>query len=133
MCAQAGALVGFAGYPVAAAMLVGISSAVWNSSFTARAVPDTPLFFGRREFSLRMMLILTLAIVFTAAGLTRYMESTRRFDGLGVPSQDASRDGFSRWQRHGQVQDTGASMSGVPAADLGEAYLGIVLWPEKRL
>ena len=83
LCAQAGAFTALAGYPYTAAFLVGTSSAVWTWSYTRdynRKLPNSS------QYSSRMLWILSLAVVFTAAGLIPYLQPTYGIRGFGIPN-----------------------------------------------
>lgn len=128
LCAQTGALADFIGYPIAAAILVGISSVIWTWSFTAEQPPDNRQARPVWNLPSRMFLVLALAIVFTATGLMRYIEKTQMFGSIGVPSGSHSQ-GFSSSKQKALTAHQNASEKSAVA--VGNAYPGIVLWPEK--
>jgi hypothetical protein len=130
LCAEAGALAGFAGYTFTAVTLVGISFAIWTWSFTAGECPRNRELRPFRKFPLRAVLALALAIIVTAASLTPYLRHMRRFGGVGVPVTGKLRRGFSQRERQGEVGREKASEGSV--SDFAEAHSGIVLWPKKQ-
>lgn len=145
VCAQTGALAGFADYPFTAAMLVGISSGVWSWSFFTDASQDNWQNSRWSQSKSRILLIVAMAIVFTAGGLTRYLRSTYRIGGLGVPSRHHSRHAATRvilrgqpggekasegGERRGQLYQK-ASESSFPDARDGNS--GVILWPKEQM
>jgi hypothetical protein len=129
LCVEAGVIAGVSGYPIIAAIMVGAGSAVltWLAveaharSRPSRVAADSPS---------RILVALALAIVLTAAGLTRYMTHTHHWGGLGNPSATNSRHGFSPIERHGQVgrEKTAEELS----SEFAEAHPGVLLWPKKQ-
>jgi hypothetical protein len=117
----------FVGHPFVAAVLVGISSAVWTLSFIAGRYPPTQELRKFGDSPLRVVLPLVLAIVLTAAGLTPYLRQIHRFGGIGGPVS-RSRRGFSPWKQQGEGRE---KPSGGSASEFAEAHAGIVLWPKK--
>lgn len=128
LCAQTGALAAFAGYSFTAAVLIAISSAVWTWSFTSNAPPDrqNP---SPSQSSSRALLIVALAIVFTAAGLIRYLPRRYGIRGFGIPSRYHSRQGFPQGDRRGEPSREKTSEGSVVPASQGDP--GIILWPKK--
>ena len=87
LCAQTGALAGLAGYPFAGAAMVGISSAIWTWSFMRYASLDNAQSSASSQSASRSVLLLVLAIAFTAGGLIQYLPNTYWAIGFGVPSR----------------------------------------------
>lgn len=129
LCVEAGVIAGVSGYPIIAAIMVGAGSAVltWLAveaharSRPSRVAADSPS---------RILVALALAIVLTAAGLTRYMTHTHHWGGMGNPSATNSRHGFSPIERHGQVgrEKTAEELS----SEFAEAHPGVLLWPRNK-
>jgi hypothetical protein len=144
LCAQTGALAGFAGYPFPAAMLVGMSSAVWSWSFFMDASQDNWQNSRSSQSRSRILLIVAMATVFTAGGLIRYLRNAYRIGGLGVESrQDSS---------HATTADRGGEPGGEEGSKgnqrrehsggnrefegqfppAREANSGVILWPPEQ-
>lgn len=145
LCAQTGALAGFAGSPFTAAILVGISSAVWTWSFTRDALPDRPESFGPSQSTSRTLLAVAIAIVFMVGGLIRYLPNTLRIGGFGIPSTHHSRHILTHMDQREKPGGEKASESGqwrgqpsgekafegsFPAAS--DANSGVILWPKEQ-
>lgn len=129
LCAQTGALAAFAGYPFTAALLLSVSSAVWTSSFTKDSPSDSrPYFFPSRSSS-RALLIVALAIVFTAAGLIRYLPHSHGIRGFGIPSRYHARQRFPQGDRRGEPAREKASEGSIVPASQGDP--GVILLPKK--
>jgi hypothetical protein len=155
MCAQTGVLAGFAGYTFASAAMVSISTAVWRWSFTQYAPPDQPS--TRSRSGSRILLIVTLAIVFTAGALLPYLRQTAMIAGFGVPSLNHTRHSLFSAGRHRQtsgdktsnrveqlrVEKAGGEQQRAQpsnskefedlAAAARDANSGIILWPKKQI
>ena len=129
LCAQTGALAAFAGYQFTAAILVGVSSAVWTLSFTKHAPSDGRPSPSPSQFSLRALLIVVLTVVFTAAGLIPYLQHTYGVRGYGVLSRYHSRHAFSHGDQRGPADRQKASDDSLAAPSEGNS--GIILWPKK--
>lgn len=129
LCAEAGAIAGFAGYPLSSILLVGIASAVWTWSLTKGAQPNAGQ-APSRQFSSRPLSMIALAIVITVAGLIRYLPHSFRIRGFGVPSRYHARQGSPQGERHGQP----GALRGFehPGEAPSESDPGIVLWPESQ-
>ena len=145
LCAQTGTLAGFAGYPFTAATLVGISSGVWSWSFFMDASQDNWQNSRWSQSRSRILLIVAMAIVFTAGGLTRYLRSTYRIGGSGVPSRHHSSHAATTADRRREPGGEKASEgderrghSGREKASEGpfptarEANSGVILWPTQQ-
>jgi len=128
LCAQTGAVAAFAVSPRSGALLVGISFVIWTWLFTGQV-------YARNQRTLadsppRILLTMTLAIVFTAIGLTRYLHGAGGSAGHSIPWASLVRRvslSSQRSEQTGHEQPTGESPS-----HFSEAYSGIVLWPEKQ-
>ena len=131
LCAEAGALAGFVGYPGVAAILVGTSSCVWTWSFTAGGRLRTQETRSAGNSVLRGVLPVGLAIIITVVGLTPYLRNMHNFGGVGVPSKGGSHHGFSSWKGQGEISRAKVSGTSLSQSDFSEAHSGIVLWPEK--
>jgi hypothetical protein len=128
LCAEAGAITGFAGYPFTSAFLVGIAFAVWTWSSTKGAQPG-----GAQPpptFSSRPLPIIALAIVITALGLVRYLPHSFRIRGFGVSSPYHARQGPPPDGEEGQVGRQKTFDRAGLAPD--ESDPGIILWPEAQ-
>jgi hypothetical protein len=145
LCAQTGALAGFAGYPLPAAALVGISSAVWTSSFTMDAVSDTPQSSGKSQPTSRMLLAVAMVIVSMVGGLIRYLPNTLWFGGFGHPSTHHSHHLVTHLGQRGEPgsekrsegearlrRSTGEKASEGLDETVSEANSGIILWPKEQ-
>ena len=145
LCAQTGAVVGFAGYPFTAALLVGISSATWTWSFAMDSAPENWQNSRSPQSTSRLLLVLAMASAFTTGGLIPYLRNTYRIGGAGVPSrhhsrqltthadrrgepggEKASKGGDRRGQSSGEKASEGSS----PAAK--DANSGIILWAKEQ-
>jgi hypothetical protein len=129
LCAQAGAIAAFAGYPLTSAVLVGVSSAVWTWSFTKDAPSDSQPFSSPSRSALRALLIAALTIAFTAGGLIKYLQHTYGIRGYGVPSRYHSRHAFSPGDQRGPADRQKPAKGSLAPA--GEGDSGIILWPKK--
>jgi hypothetical protein len=145
LCAQTGAVAGFAGYLFTAALLVGISSAAWTWSFSMNGSPDDWQNSRPSQSTSRILFVVAMAIVFTAGGLIPYLRSTRRIGGFGVPSRHHSRHVTTLANRGGdpggeKASDGGGQrqQSGVEKASEGsfpaarDANSGVILWPKEQ-
>jgi hypothetical protein len=144
LCAQTGALVGFAGYPVTSALLWGVSSGVWTSSFLRDAPPDQ-LFRTSSRSASRILSVVALAILLTALGLLPYLRHTIVMGGFGVLAKNHSRLGSSQRNKRGlRSSENGSESAGRRAQQSGEKPLedstavdedsssGVILWPKKQ-
>jgi hypothetical protein len=130
LCAEAAAAAGFAGSALVAAMLVGISSAVWTWLLTAGQHPLNQEIRSMRDSPLRMAMTMALAIVITAAALIPYLSHIHGFGGLGVPVASRLHHGFSPSERQEEMGRENKSDGSV--SDFAKASPGIVLWPKKQ-
>ena len=134
LCVQTGAVAAFAEYPLTASILIGISSAVWTRSF-ARDTPPRGAPLDGPQYSLsssslsRAALIVSLAFLFTAAGMVRYLPHSYGIRGFGIPFQHQARREFPRGDPRGEPQRERTS-GGLLAAS-SEGNSGIILWPKK--
>ena len=120
LLAQSGALAAAVGHLVIAATLVLTSSVVWTWSFGSYEG------FSRQK-TWRMLLVQTLAVVFTAGFLLYLWKAS--FGGSAIPSSHHSRHGSAREQKGGQP---GHELAEGMVAEVSDAYAGIVLWPKKQ-
>jgi hypothetical protein len=125
LCAQAGVLTSFAGYPLSAALLVGASSSVWASAFLR---DPSHRFSTSSHSSSRALLFLSLAIVFTAAGLVPYLRPTYGIRGLGLPN--FARYMPSRGDRRGEQGRRRTPEGSLAPASDGDP--GIILLPNHQ-
>ena len=125
LCVQMGALMAFAGYIFAAAVLVGAGFSTWTWSWERYTPSQDWQRSSPLPFQSRRLLALALAILFTAAGLFPFL---RRGGGLGGGSGKFG--AFSAGQRHLPLHITTAEDSA--RAD-SEGNSGIVLFPAKQL
>jgi hypothetical protein len=145
LCAQTGAVAGFAGYPFAAALFVGISSAAWTWSFSMDASPESWQTSPSSQSTSRILLVVAMAIVFTAGGLMRYLRSTYRIGGSGIPSPHHSRHAPIHASQRGEPGREKASEGGERRGQSGrenvsegsfppasDANSGIILWPTQQ-
>jgi hypothetical protein len=160
LCAQAGALAGFGGYPFTGATLIGISSAVWTWSFFSYGALDRAQSRASSQSNSRIFLAVAMAVVFTMGALIRYLPNTYRVGGFGVPSRKHSSHALAQGDqdgkpvedqasnsggRHEQRRDEKGSEDGERAAPpIGEeasdglvaaardANAGVILWPKKQ-
>jgi hypothetical protein len=128
LCAEAGAITGFAGYAFTSAFLVGIAFAVWTWSSTKGTQPGGAQ--PPTKFSSRPPQIIALAIVITALGLVGYLPHSFRIRGFGVPSPYHARHGSPAGERGTQVGRQKTFDRAGLAPD--ESDPGIVLWPETQ-
>jgi hypothetical protein len=129
LCAEAGAIAAFAGYPFASALLVGIAFAVWTWSFT-KGAETAPGQAHSSQSSSRPLSMICLAVLITAAGLISYLPHSFRIPGFGVPSRYHARQGFPQGEPRGQPRHERTSEGSIAPASEGDP--GIVLWPEKQ-
>ena len=144
LCAQTGGLAGFAGYSFTAAMLVGISSAVWSWSFFMDASQDNRQNSRSSQSRSPILLIVAIATVFTAGGLIRYLRNAYRIGGFGVasrhhsshattadrrgePGGEKASKGNERREHSGGKKESEAQF---PAAR--EANSGVILWSQEQ-
>jgi hypothetical protein len=125
LCAQTGAFAALAGYPLKAALLVGVSSAVWTWSFTK---DDNRKSSTSSQFSWRALLTVWLAVVFTAFGLIQYLRPTYGIRGFGMPNFARYAPSPGNW-RGQEVRGKVPRGSIMPAA---EGDPGVVLLPDKQ-
>jgi hypothetical protein len=131
LCAETGALAAFAGYMFTAAVLIGISSAVWTWRFTGDAQSDAGQYSPASQSSPRTLLIALLAVVVTAIGLIPYLRHSYGIRGFGFPSSYQVRQGDRpRDERTQLVREKIPEGSAVPAT---QGDPGVVLWPEKLI
>ena len=128
-CAQTGALAAFAGYPSTATVLMGIATAFWTWSFTGDAPPDAGQYCWPSHSSSRPLLILALAILFTAAGLIPYLQHSYGIRGLGVPSRYHAHRRYPQGERRGQPDPEKKSEGSLLPETQGDP--GVILVPEK--
>ena len=128
-CAQTGALAAFAGYPSRAAVLMGITTAFWTWSFAGDAPPDAGQYRWPSHSSSRPLLILALAILFTAAGLIPYLQHSYGIRGLGVPSRYHAHQRYPQGERGGQPDPEKKSEGSLLPETQGDP--GVILVPEK--
>jgi hypothetical protein len=160
LCAQTGLLSGLAGYPFTGATLIGISSAVWTRSFMAYNPLDKQPFSGPRGSTQRALLAAVLAIVFMAAGLSRYLRTTHWSGTSGVASSYHLSRRLTRLEQRGQragdKTSGGEAQHGPPGDDASArgAWLegptreqasegafsaarnsnsGVILWPNEQM
>lgn len=125
LCAQAGALAAFADLPLAAAVLVGISSGVWTWAF-AKYAPDG---HSSSRSKWRPLWIVSLTVILTVVGLIRYLPHTYGVRGFGIPGRYQVHRGSPPGERIGQTDRRRTSDGAIGPASPGDA--GIILWPEK--
>ena len=126
LCAEGAAVAGLAGSSFIAAVLAGISSAVWTWFFTAEEAP----FNLDIRSPVRVVMTVALAIILTAAGLIPYLKHARGSGGIGIFF--ANRLG-QRLSPGKQQQQTGREKTSEGSvSDFAEAYSGIVLWPKRQ-
>ena len=129
LVAQIGTLAVFAGYSLVGAILVGASFSLWTwfraSDRTLDAWPASS------NSDSRGLILATLAVLCTIAGLIPYLQINHGFAGFGVPSRAHSRHSYARNEPGPQT-----SLARL-AQDLesygGEGNPGIVLWPDKQV
>lgn len=139
---QAGGVAGLAGYPLAAATLLGVSVAVvmWFGGATrGRGQPRSTCFTRSAP---RMTLLVVLATAFTAAGLTPYLEVKR---GFSWGSAQHSRNKLIKTAssvldalfhpsapRHSKddLDHTNKPHDDSTAIVIGAVHPGVILWPE---
>jgi len=114
LCGQTGALAGLAGYPLTAATLVGVSAAVWTSSFMRDAAPDGAQFSTAPQSTRRTLLVLAMATIFTVGALIRYLP-TQQFGRFVVSSHHHA-------QRFLAQVDPRPQSDGEKASQLGERH-----------
>jgi hypothetical protein len=126
LCAEAAATAGLAGSSFIAAVLAGVSSALWGWFFTAEKAPSDE---DIRSI-LRVAMTVALAIVVTAASLIPYLKHDPGSGGLGFFF--ASKIGQRLSPRKQQEQTGREKNFEGPMSDFDDAYSGIVLWPKKQ-
>jgi len=131
LCAQIGALAGFAGYALAAALLVGGSSGLWTHLGARNFSSEKCQRLFDINSTWRIVTVIVLMIVITAGTLTPYLEHTHIFGGFGIASRRHSYHGFSQPQSARQTSQE-KSARGWPAAAPDETP-GIVLIDEKQM
>lgn len=139
LCAQTGALAGFAGFLFTAASLVAISSAVWTLSFTRDAIPD------RAQSTSRMLLAVAITVVLMVGGLIRYLPNPPQIGAGGVPSRHHSHRAVTRVTLRGEAGSEKASEGGEQRgqpdqkasegsfAAVRDANSGVILWPKEQV
>jgi heme/copper-type cytochrome/quinol oxidase subunit 3 len=141
--AQAGGVVALAGHTLAAAALVGISTAVvtWSSGATRGWEQHSEQQRSHTSQSMfRVMLTVALATVFTAGGLMRYVTVHR---GFGWGSAQHSQNKLARTAnsvldalfgaprpRLANLKPASESRDHSNAIVLGTVHPGVILWPE---
>lgn len=120
LCAQAGVLAGFAGYPFKGAILMGISSAVWTWSLIKDAPKGSPQPPAPSQFAQRILVAVVIAAVFMAVGLSPYLRNTSGFGGFGVPSGRHASRRLVQVDLHGQRRGEMPSESGEGRGQPGE-------------
>jgi hypothetical protein len=132
ICAQAGIVAGLIGYRLTAATLVGISAAVLAWSFPITGIyPETLSARASRPARRRLLLVVVLAMIFTAVGLAPFLW----IDGLfGLDGKRASivsvllhvlfpAKGSKPAAKPGPPPDPGNRPG-------GGTYSGVIVWPE---
>jgi len=131
LCAEIGLLRGFAGYLFSAAVLLGISSAIWAWSLTRNSPRDDAHSALRPQSTSRILLIAALTIVFTAGGLIPYLRKAYFFGGFGVPTHHHhSHQHFPQGEQPGQAGRESGSEGAFASAP--NEYSGVVLISEKK-
>jgi hypothetical protein len=131
LCAEIGLLRGFAGYLFSAAVLLGISSAIWTWSLTRNRLRDDAQSSLQSKSTSRILLIAALTIVFTAGGLMPYLRKEYFFGGFGALIHHRhSYHHFAQGEPLGQISDETVSEA-ASAAALNE-YPGVVMISEKK-
>ncbi len=125
LCVQMGALMAFAGYTFAAAVLVGAGFSTWTWSWERYTPSQDWQRSSPLPFQSRRLLALALAILFTAAGLFPFL---RRRGGFGGGSGKFG--AYSAGQQPPPLHVTTPEDSA--RAD-SEGNSGIVLFPAKQL
>ena len=125
LCVQMGALMAFADYAFAAAVLVGAGFSTWTWSWERYAPAQNWQHSSSRPFHARRLLALALSILFTVVGLFPFL---RRRGGFGAESSKSA--AYSAGQRKLPLHVTTPEDSA--RAD-SEGNSGIVLFPAKQL
>lgn len=87
LCAQTGILLGLAGYAFPAVLLAGFSSAVWTWSYLRESSEIVPRLSIPARSSSQITVAVTLALLFTAGGLMRYLAHPYSPGGIGLASR----------------------------------------------
>jgi heme/copper-type cytochrome/quinol oxidase subunit 3 len=143
--AQAGGIAVLAGHPLAAAALVGISTAVvtWSSGATRGWEQHSEQQRSHTSQSMfRVMLTVALATAFAAGGLMRYVTVHR---GFGWGSAQHSQNKLARTAnsvldalfgapvpRLANLKPASEARNDSNAIVLGTVHPGVILWPEIR-
>jgi len=143
LCAQTGIVAGFAEYPLLAALLVGVSCAVWVLSSITDVAPNRQT-SGASQAMPRSLLAATMALVLTAGCLIPYLPNTAWFGGFGVPSRHHSYHLLTQVSQRGQPGSEKTTEGGDFRGQKGDkrafedstgptkdANSGIVLWPKE--
>ena len=134
LSAEIGLLRGFAGYLLSAAILLGISSAIWTWSSTKNRLRDDPQSSFRSQSTSRILLIAALTIAFTAGGLMPYLRKEYFSGGFGVLiHHHHSYHHLAQGEPPGQITDEkGSEAASVASAAALEEYTGVVMISEKK-
>ncbi len=87
LSAQTGVLLGLGGYAFAGVLLVGLSSAVWTWSYMRESSAIVPRLSIPARSSSQITVAVTLALLFTAGGLMRYLAHPYSPGGIGLASR----------------------------------------------
>lgn len=131
LLAEAGIASGYAGYPAAATILVGLSAALYARLFIARVPQSEFEVTGPRESALRIAVHTGLAVMVTAVCLLPATTSSNKLNGVRFLFGGHARYGFSPLK---EVGDSGRSKAAQEGEfDFAQAHSGIILWPEKPM
>ena len=125
LSAQTGALAALAGYPFKAALLVGVSSAVWSWPLTGE---DNRTSSASLQSKSRTLLIVSLAIIFTAGALVRFLRPMYGVSRFGFPN--FAPYASSRGDRRGEQGRRRLPEDSVAAAAEGDR--GVILLPDTQ-
>lgn len=126
LCAQCGLLAAFAGYPFAAALLVGIAFAAWTWSYGYNA-PAAYRLQLTSAAEVRTIMLVTLSFIFVLGALFPYLQTLHGYGRHGISvGQFGAPPGGLGHHRGQPIHVTSPEKSAVTASE-GES--GIILLP----